>query len=229
MLIACPERIEGLIEKKMAKIIPGILTNDEGEYEKRLRTAEHVSDLIQIDVIDGKFANNITVGPDVIMKYPSSSSLEVQLMVLDALDYIEKLKDANYVSRIIFPFESESDLSEAIYAVKNCGKQAGLSINPQTKVRDVFGYFKKLDLLSIYAGDPGFSGQNFDERTLGRIKEAKELDPTLAIEVDIGVNFETAPKIAGAGADFLVATSVLLNADDYYLAYQKLAQLASSR
>ena len=211
----------------MAKIIPGILTNNEEEYEKRLRIAEHVSDLIQIDVVDGKFANNTTVGPDVILKYPSSSSLEVQLMVLDSLDYIDKLKDADFVSRIIFPFEGESDLNEVIYAVKNCGKLAGLSINPQTKVKDVFEYFKKLDLLSIYAGNPGFTGQIFDERTLGRIKEAKELDPALAVEVDIGVNFETAVKIAEAGADFLVATSVLLNADDYYLAYQKLAQLAS--
>lgn len=211
----------------MAKIVPGILTNDEVEYEKRLRTAEHVSDLIQIDVIDGKFANNTTVGSEVIMRYPSSSSLEVQLMVTNALDYIEELKGASFVSRIIVPFEGDSDVGEAIYAIKNNGKQAGLSINPQTKVKDVHGYFKNLDLLSIFAGNPGFSGQNFDERTLGRIKEAKALDPALAIEVDIGVNFETTPKIVAAGADFLVATSVLLNADDYYLAYEKLARLAS--
>lgn len=211
----------------MAKIIPGILTNDEAEYEKRLRTAEYVSDLIQIDVIDGKFANNTTVGFEVILKYPTSSSLEVQLMVMNALDYIEKLKDASFVSRIIVPFEGDSDVSEAIYLIKNYDKQAGLSINPQTKVKDVYEYFKKLDLLSIYAGNPGFSGQKFDEKTLSRIKEAKKLDPGLAIEVDIGVNFETTPKIVAAGADFLVATSVLLNADDYYLAYQKLAQIAS--
>ena len=169
----------------MAKIIPGILTNDEIDYEKRLRTAEHVSDLIQIDVIDGKFANNTTVGPEVILKYQSSSSLEVQLMVMDALDYINKLKEASFVSRIIVPFEGDSDVNEAIYAIRNCGKQVGLSINPQTKVKDVYSYFKNLDLLSIYAAKPGFTGQKFDDRTLGRIKQAKELDPNLAIEIDI--------------------------------------------
>lgn len=211
----------------MAKIIPGILTNDEFEYEKRLRAAEHVSDLIQIDVIDGKFADNVTVGVEVISKYPTSSSLEVQLMVMDALGFIEKLKGISYVSRIIIPYEGESDVSEAIYEIKKSGRQAGLSINPQTKIHEVYIYLEQIDLLSIFAGNPGFSGQTFDETALERIKEAKKLDPALAVEVDIGVNIETTPRIVSAGADFLVATSALLKADDYYGAYQKLAELAS--
>lgn len=212
---------------KMAKIVPGILTNDETEYEKRLRIAEHVSGLIQIDVIDGNFANNVTVGVEIISKYPTSSSLEIQLMVMDALTYIEKLKVLDYVSRIIVPFEGESDVAEAIYKIKTSGRQAGLSINPQTKVKDVYKYFEQIDLLSIFAGNPGFSGQIFDESTLERIREAKRLNSALAVEVDIGVNFETTPRIVLAGADFLVANSVLLKADDYYSAYQKLAELAS--
>lgn len=211
----------------MAKIIPGILTNDEVDYKKRLRTAEHVSDLIQIDVVDGKFAPNVTVGVEVISKYPTSSSLEVQLMVMDALGFIEKLKGISYVSRIIIPYEGESDVSEAIYEIKKSGRQAGLSINPQTKIQDVYIYFEQIDLLSIFAGNPGFSGQTFDETALERIKEAKKLDSALSVEVDIGVNIETTPRIVAAGADFLVATSALLKADDYYGAYQKLAELAS--
>lgn len=211
----------------MAKIVPGILTNDEEEYEKKLRLAEHVSDLIQIDVIDGKFANNVTVGTEAIKKYETSSSLEIQLMVIDTLPYIFDLKDAGYVSRIIVPYEAESDLNEAIYKIKNCSKQVGVSVNPSTKIKEVSSYFDKIDLLTIMAGNPGFSGQPFDEKTLDRIKEAKLLSPGLAVEVDIGVNHETAPRISSAGADFLVASSALYGSEDFFLAYEKLARLAS--
>lgn len=212
----------------MAKIVPGILTNDESEYVKNLRLAEHVSDLIQIDVIDGKFANNVTVGVDVIKKFKSESSLEIQLLVSDALPFIEKLKDAEFVSRIIVAYEADSDLDEAIYQIKNYSKQVGVSVNPETNIKQVSGIFANIDLLTIMAGNPGFSGQKFDEKTLSRVKEAKLLSPDLAVEVDIGVNFETAPRICEAGADFLIANSVLFGANDFFLAYEKLARLASN-
>ncbi len=211
----------------MAKIIPGILTKDDSVYEKNLRLAEHVSDLIQIDVIDGKFANNTTIGTNVIKKFTSTSSLEIQLLVSDTLPYIFNLKDIDYVGRIIVPFEADSDLDEAIYQIRNCSKQVGVSVNPETKIEKISSYFPKIDLLTIMAGNPGFSGQKFDEKTLGRIKEAKLLFPGLAVEVDIGVNFETAPGICEAGADFLIANSVLYGAEDFFLAYEKLARLAS--
>lgn len=211
----------------MAKIIPGILTNDEKEYEKKLRLAEHVSDLIQIDVIDGKFANNVTVGMDIIKKYEASSSLEIQLMVVNTLPFIGDLKDVEYVRRIIVPYEAESDLDEAIYQIQNSSKQVGVSVNPTTKIKEVSSYFDKIDLITIMAGNPGFSGQPFDEKTLDRVKEAKLLSPGVAVEVDIGVNNETAPRISAAGADFLVASSALYGSEDFFLAYEKLARLAS--
>lgn len=211
----------------MAQIIPGILTNDEVEYGRKLRTAEHASDLIQIDLIDGKFANNMTVGTYIIRKYASNSNLEVQLMVEDTYHFIEELADLDYVGRIIVPYEAKSDLTEAIYRIKKSGKQVGVSINPPTAVRESFVFLDEIDLLLILAGNPGFSGQPFDEKTIDRIKEARAYDPKIAIEVDIGVNFETAEKIAKAGANFLVASSALWNAEDFYIAYEKLAKLAS--
>ena len=93
----------------MAKIVPGILTNNEEEYHKRLRMAEHVSDLIQIDVVDGLFSKNTTVGVDIIKKFPSSSSLEVQLMVEFPQNYINDLARCDFVTRIIFPFFLNKD------------------------------------------------------------------------------------------------------------------------
>ena len=210
----------------MAKIIPGILTDNESDYHSRLLRAEHVSDLIQVDLIDGKFAPNVTIGPDVVRKYPSSSMLEVQLMVEFPQNYINELVKLEYVSRIIFPFEVDSDTNQDIYLIKSFGKQAGLSINPETPVSAVLYYTDDIDFLCIFSASPGFAGKKLEEEVYGRIKESKKLNPDLPVEVDIGVNFETAPKLAEAGADFLVATSALHNSDDYRIAYEKLAKLA---
>lgn len=210
----------------MAKIVPGILTNSEKDYHRRLLAAEQVADLIQIDVVDGKFASSTTVGPEIIKKYYSSSFLEIQLMVIYPENYIDELAPLDYVSRIVFPFEIEADISSAIYHIKNHGIQAGLSLNPNTPIPAAIHHFDDIDLLLLMTGKPGFSGQKLGENTYERIKQVKKINPSLPVEIDIGVNFENARKLAQAGADFLVATSALYNADDYRLAYEKLAKLA---
>src|SRR5207244_11451943 len=107
----------------MAKIIPGILTANEDEYKDWLKKAERVSNLVQIDVIDGKFAKNTTIGAETIQKYPTSSDLEVQLMVISFFDYIKDLENVDYVSRIIIPFEVQQNRDEALYLVKKNNKQ----------------------------------------------------------------------------------------------------------
>ena len=146
-------------------------------------------------------------------------------MVEETIDYISELAKLDFVSRIIVPYEAKSDLKEAIYSIKKSDKQVGVSLNPQTPVSEAFGFLEQIDLLLLMAGNPGFSGQPFDEKTIGRIKEVRNFSDVIAIEVDIGVNFETAPKIAQAGANFLVASSALWEADDFYIAYEKLAKL----
>jgi len=211
----------------MAKIIPGILTADEKAYHKRLQMAEHVSDLIQIDVVDGEFSANTTVGTDIIKKYPTSSQLEIQLMVIYPLNYIDELARLDCVSRIIFPFEIEGNINENIYRIKNFGKQVGISLNPETPVSVALRFFDDIDILLLMTGKPGYSGQKLGQNTYERIKQAKKLAPDLPIEIDIGVNFENAAKLASYGADFLVASSALYNAPDFYLAYEKLAKLAN--
>lgn len=210
----------------MAKIIPGILTASEETYIDKLHKAEHLSDLIQIDLVDGKFSKNKTVGVDVISKFPSNSMLEIQLMVVNPVSYINQLGKLDFVTRIIFPFEIKDNIGEAIYSIKKWGKQAGLSLNPDTSIKDAFDFFEDLDLLLLMTGQPGYSGQKLGGNTYQRIKEVKTLDPNLALEIDIGVNFENARMLALSGADFLVTSSTLFNADDLYVAYEKLDKLA---
>ena len=211
----------------MAIIVPGINTTDEGEYEKKLRLAEHVADLIQIDIGDGKFTPQKTLGPETIAKFPSSKNLEIQLMVFHPLPYVDKLVLLPFVSRILFPLECKNDHKEIIYRVKSNDKIVGISLNPETAVAALIPYLDDIDYMQFLANSPGPSGQPLREETYDRIREIKKLEPTLPVEVDIGVNSETTPKLVAAGADFLVSTSAIFNAPDFYIAYEKLTKLAT--
>lgn len=210
----------------MAKIIPGILTDSENEYVKRLRMAENIADLIQIDVVDGVFSKNKTVGLDVIKKHLTVSQLEIQLMVANPWNYIGDLIPLDFVTRMIFPFETDSDTSQDIYLVKKYGKQVAISLNPETPIKAAFHFFDDIDFLLLMTGRPGFSGQKLGEETYDRIKEVKNILPSMPLEIDIGVNFDNARKLAQTGADFLVTSSALYNADDFRVAYEKLEKLA---
>lgn len=212
----------------MAVIVPGILSNSEDEYHRRLLAAEHVADLIQIDVVDGKFAPSTTVGSDIIKKYQTFRSLEIQLMVVYPENYIDDLAPLEWVVRIIVPFEIDADVASAIYHIRRHGKQAGLSLNPTTPVHAALHYFDDIDLLLLMTGKPGFSGQKLGDGTYKRISEAKSLVADMPLEVDIGVNFDNAAKLAQAGANFLVASSALYNAADFSVSYEKLTKLAQN-
>lgn len=209
----------------MVKIVPAILTESEEEYHDQLLMAEHVSDIIQIDVIDGKFAKNQTVGCDIIKKYKTSSMLEIQLMVLYPQNYIEELKLIDYVSRIIVPLETEGSIPEAIYNVRMYHKEIGLSINPATPAGSVFPFLDDIDMLVILAVEPGFSGQKFKNEVLDKVRNVKKNAPGLAVEVDGGITFENAEEVARSGADFLAVNSTLFRAADFHIAYEKLAKL----
>lgn len=213
----------------MAKIVPGILTADEEDYRRRLGVAEHVCDLVQIDLVDGKFSPNTTIGVDVVKKYPPSCFLEIQLMVVYPLNYIDELAPLPFVSRVIFPFEIEGDINQCIYTIKKLGKQAGLSLNPDTPVAAALHYFDDIDLLLLMTGNPGYSGQKLGEDTYERIHSAKKIYNSLPLEIDIGVNFENAQRLASAGADFLVSSSALYNEPDFRIAYEKMSKLADKK
>lgn len=127
--------------------------------------------------------------------------------------------------RIIVPFEGESGLPEIFYHIKNHGKQAGLSLNPSTPVAAVSHMLDDIDLLLLLAVEPGFSGQKFQEKVFDKIREAKTINPSIAIEVDGGITFDNAPELSVAGADFLAVNSTLYAADDFKVAYEKLVNL----
>ena len=212
----------------MAVIIPAILTADESANHTNLLKAEHVAEIIQVDVIDGKFAENVTVSSDVIKKYISSANLEIQLLVEYPQNYIDDLIKLDHIFRIIVPFEGRGGIPEAIYHIKNHQKQAGLSINPETPVSAILHFLDDIDLLVLLAVKPGFSGQEFQEPVLNKVSEIKKLNPAAAVEIDGGVNLGNVQKIAATGCDFLAVNSALYKTPDFRIAYEKLAKIASN-
>lgn len=212
----------------MAKVIPTILTDNEDIYHERLLKGEKVSDIIQIDVIDGKFADNITIQPQTIKKFLTTASLEIQLMVVFVQNYIEELVKIDFVSRIIVPFEISGGLEQSIAKIKNHNRQAGLSLNPKTKIASALQYLDDIDFLLLLGVEPGFSGQKFQESTLDKIRECKKFTPNLKIEVDGGVGFGNIEKLTAAGADFLAVNSALYNEADFEKTYNELARLAQN-
>ncbi len=210
----------------MSIIVPAILTNNEIAYHENLLKAEHVCGLVQIDIVDGKFADSKTVGADVVSKYLTNANLEIHLMVNYPENYIDDFVKIDHVSRIILPWEVDGNHQEYLYHTKNHLKQVGLSISPSTPIAAILHFLDDIDLLLLLAVEPGFQGQEFKAEVLKKVKQVKKIAPSLAVEVDGGIRFENAKTIASSGADFISAGSVLYKAPDFFVAYEKLAALA---
>lgn len=209
----------------MPIIVPAILTDDEKTYHDNLLKAEHVCNLVQVDIVDGKFAASRTIGTGVVAKYLTNANLEIHLMVKYPQNYVDDLVKIEHISRIILPYEIEGSHQELIYHIKNHLKQVGLSINPATPVSAILHFLDDIDLLLLLAVEPGFQGQEFKYEVLDKVAQVKKTAPAIAIEIDGGIRFENAKEIAKSGADFISAGSVLFKAEDFFVAYDKLVSL----
>lgn len=209
----------------MPIIVPAILTDDEKTYRENLLKAEHVCNLVQVDIVDGKFAASRTIGADVVSKYLTNVNLEVHLMVNYPENYVDDFVKIEHVSRVILPYEISGGHQEHIFHIKNHLKQVGLSINPTTPVGAILHFLDDIDLLLLLAVEPGFQGQEFKREMLDKVADVKKAAPGLAVEIDGGIRFENAKEVAKSGADFISAGSILFKSDDFFVAYDKLVNL----
>lgn len=195
-------------------IIPAILATTGEEYKKKLEKIESSPELaegwVQVDLIDGKFTDNISVGADVLAKYPTRLNLEAHLMVLNPEPWIRELIKIG-VKRVVFPVEG-AGIEEKIKHLKNHQVQAGLSVNPETEVEKVLPFLDTIDVVLLLSVHPGFSGQEFKPEVLGKIKQLAGLRGTrqFQIEVDGGLNEGNVQEVVLAGADNLVLGKHLL-------------------
>ena len=197
------------------KISPSILSADFSKLGSEIQNLEKAkADLIHIDVMDGHFVPNITIGPEVINKLRKYTSLpfDVHLMISPVHDFIKNFAEAGADIITIHP-EATNDLVSSIKKIKSFNKKAGVSLNPETSVKKVLPVLKLIDLVLVMSVNPGFGGQKFIKDTLEKVKILrKEIDTKklkTQIEIDGGINFENAIMAKKAGVDILVSGTTI--------------------
>ena len=183
---------------------------------KRLNDAK--PDYLHLDVMDGNFVPNISFGPSIIksLKTLTNIPFDVHLMITNPDKYLNVYKEAG-ADIITYHLETLLNHSEMIQNIHSLGVKAGISIKPLTKVEELIPYLEELDLVLVMSVEPGFGGQKFMESALDKIaflkKYKEEHNLNYIIEVDGGINCDTAKKVSDAGCDMVVAGTYLFNND----------------
>lgn len=196
------------------KISPSILASDYANLQSELERIS-TSDLIHIDVMDGHFVPNISIGAPVTAacKKVCDVPFDVHLMISNPLDYAEDFAKAG-ADIICFHSECDSDTEETIDKILSLGKKAGLAIKPATPIDEVVKYLDKLSMVLVMTVEPGFGGQSFMESTMPKVEAIRKINPDIDIEVDGGINAETIKIAAKAGANVFVAGSAVFKSEN---------------
>ncbi len=198
----------------VVKISPSILASDYANLQSELDRIS-VSDMIHIDVMDGHFVPNISIGAPVVAacKKVCNVPFDVHLMISNPLDYAEDFAKAG-ADIICFHTECESDTEQTIDKILSLGKKAALAIKPATPIDEVVKYLDKISMVLVMTVEPGFGGQSFMESTMPKIEAIRKINPDIDIEVDGGINAETVKIAAKAGANVFVAGSAVFKSEN---------------
>ena len=206
--------------KNKIKISPSILSADYASLKSEIEKVKNGgADMLHVDVMDGHFVPNISIGPPVVKSIRKATDmfLDCHLMISNPYDYIDAFASSG-ADLIAFHVESDSDIEKTIEKITSAGVLPALVVKPGTPAESVFPYLSKIAMVLVMTVEPGFGGQSFMEDMLPKIKaireKADEVNPSLMIQVDGGIVPETAKKCVDAGADVLVSGSYIFGASD---------------
>ena len=205
---------------KKIQISPSILSADFSQLGNEIkRLEEGGADMIHVDVMDGHFVPNLTIGPPVIkaLKKHTSILFDVHLMISPVHKYIEAYSDAGADIITIHP-EATDNLKLSISKIKELKKKVGVSLNPETKINLISNVIDQIDLVLVMSVNPGFGGQKFMPEVLTKIKELKKIQEekklNFDIEIDGGINFDNCQSVIEAGANILVSGTTIFKSNN---------------
>ena len=205
---------------KKIQISPSILSANFSQLGNEIKKLEEGgADMIHVDVMDGHFVPNLTIGPPVIkaLKKNCSIKFDVHLMISPVHKYIEAYSDAGADIITIHP-EATDNLENSILKIKSLKKKVGISLNPETKIDLIIDYLEKIDLVLIMSVNPGFGGQKFMPEVLDKVKHLKKIQSEknigFDIEIDGGINFDNCQLAIEAGANILVSGTTVFKSNN---------------
>jgi len=211
------------------KLSPSLLSADFGDLRAEALEVEPLADYFHIDVMDGHFVDNLTIGPPVVnsLRRGLEKPFDIHLMIEHPIQYASRF-DLTPDDIITFHLEADDEPFRAIDAVRELGCRVGISLRPVTPIEAVFPYLDLVDLVLVMSVEPGFSGQEFIPDALGRIERLKEEvgERGVMISVDGGINVRNVKSVVEAGAELIVAGSAIFDRPDRIAAMQDLISAA---
>jgi len=198
----------------MIEVVPTIIAKDFDELKEKVKKVEPYVEWVQLDVMDGKFVENLTWNkPSDLKGLETNLKLEVHLMVEKPEEVIDDWIKSG-IKRLIIHYEATEETGQIIERVKESGLEVGLAINPETSIEGISPFVKQLDVVLVMTVNPGQGGQKFLQETLWKIERLRERYPNVNIGVDGGINLETAPRVIQAGANVLASGSAIFKSDN---------------
>lgn len=211
----------------MRKVVPSVLTKDYQELERKIRILERMTDVIQIDIMDGELVPNVSIGAEEVRQVATKSQLEIHLMVKDPIAYIKPFANIG-AFRAIFHIESDGNALDVIDEIRQSSMEPGIALNPTTPVEKIQPFLNLVDIVLVMGVNPGFQGQKFIPETLTKVQAIKKLKPVI-IEVDGGVNPETGLDLLKAGVDILNVGSYLFKGNSVEDNWERMQEIIGQK